>query len=442
MGIQWGTSSTMPVQSQAQLAGVITGESSTPAGQFAVASVMYNRMSIAGPYAGGGSGDITQVVSPGQFNGYNPNASPYANQLAADLWAGNPPSGGTTGNATFFAAPSSSNVSWANPNTSSGQGLFGAGNNKIGGNYFSDKQGPPSSSFQAPQYGGAGGNTSGGVGSGAGISSPGSEATFSGSENTGDNETTYGTPYGSGQLEGDTSYMQPNFGGGSTDFTSGDSNNPAAGQVPTPPQDASGNLIGAQNPDNQTFNFPQNNGVATDFGGQPFDSGITGIPPGSSAGSGMAAGLSPTALTGTAGGVFAGTPLAGLGLGGVAPTGDANTPAIASGTGSGGGTSGGDSSGGVPVDITDPSKIAVDAGSKVQEGAKDLGKSIGETGKAADTTITASTASLTSTGTGWLQYAGNLLFDFIPRAGFGLAAIVLILMGLWLMGKQNEGEKT
>jgi hypothetical protein len=250
---------------------------------------------------------------------------------------------------------------------------------------------------------------------------------------------------GSGSPSGDASGIG---GGGSSDFATGDSDNPPAGvygipgQAPTPPQDASGNLIGAQNPDNQTFNFPQDNGAATDFGGQPFDSGITGIPPGSSADSGMAAGLSPTALTGAAGGVFTGTPLASLGLGGVAPTGDANTPAIASGTGSGGGTSGGDSGGGIPVDITDPSKIAVDAGSKVQEGAKDLGKSISETGKAADTTITASTASLTSTGTGWLQYAGNLLFDFIPRAGFGLAAIVLILMGLWLMGKQNEGKKT
>ena len=153
MPIQWGGQT---LTSPTMLASVIQGEASTPAGQFAVASVMYNRMTTPGPYLGGGSNDITQVVTPTQFNGYNPNPSANAQSLANDLWSGNAPQGGSTGNATFFAAPAASNASWANPSTTSGQGLFGYGTNNIGGNYYSDTQGPPTAAFQAPQYGTSG----------------------------------------------------------------------------------------------------------------------------------------------------------------------------------------------------------------------------------------------------------------------------------------------
>lgn len=145
-GIQWAG----PIQSQNDLAHVIQGESATPEGQFGVASVMWNRQQ-----AGGFGSDIPSIVTPNQFNGYSitpPSAN--AQSLAADLWAGRAPQGGSTGNALYFAAPSDSNAAWANPNTSSGQGLFGHGGNNLGGNYYSDNAGPPSANFQAPVYGG------------------------------------------------------------------------------------------------------------------------------------------------------------------------------------------------------------------------------------------------------------------------------------------------
>jgi hypothetical protein len=333
MPIQWNG----PVTSQQQLAGVIQGESATPAGQFGVASVMYNRMTIPGSYLGGGSGDITQVVTPTQFNGYNPNASPYANQLASDLWNGNSPSGGSTGNATFFAAPAQGNAAWANPNTSSGQGLFGAGNNQIGGNYFSDQQGPPTSNFQPPQYGGT---------------------------------------------------TQTNTG------------------YPQPPEDSSGNLIGAQNPNYQytqeTINPPDSSGV-TASGNPTYADGGAVDQTGSA--------------TPIANSTFSGTPLTSLGLGGS--------------------TSSSNSGGGAPIVITDATSVASNAGTTIQQGTQKLGESITKTGQAADTTLTSATQSVTSTGTGWLQYIGNLVYDVIPRGGVGIAALVLLLMGLWLLGKQQ-----
>ena len=148
MPIQW----TGTITSQAQLAGVIQGEAGNdPAAQFAVASTMYNRATISGPYVGGGSGDITAVVLPSQFNGYNPNPNSNAMTLAGALMNGNAPPGGSTGNATFFAAPVQGNAAWAAP----GGPLFQNGTN-IGGNFFSDQQGAPSANFQPPNYTGAG----------------------------------------------------------------------------------------------------------------------------------------------------------------------------------------------------------------------------------------------------------------------------------------------
>jgi hypothetical protein len=148
MPIQWSGR----ITSQSQLAGVIQGEAgSDPASQFAVASTMYNRMSIPGPYVGGGSGSVTSVVLPSQFNGYNPNPNSNAMALAGALMNGQPPPGGDTGNATFFAAPVRGNAAWAAP----GGPLFQSGTN-IGGNYFSDQQGAPSGNFQPPSYTGAG----------------------------------------------------------------------------------------------------------------------------------------------------------------------------------------------------------------------------------------------------------------------------------------------
>ncbi|MDR3449783.1 MAG: hypothetical protein P4M15_08605, partial [Alphaproteobacteria bacterium] len=151
MPIQWSGT----IDSPAKLASVIQGEAgSNPVAQFAVASTMWNRMSNFGPYLGGGSMDVASVVTPSQFNGFNSSPNSTAQGFANDLWGGNAPQGGDTGNATFFAAPSNSNASWANPNTASGAGLFSNGAN-IGGNYFTDQLGPPSNNFQPPVYGAA-----------------------------------------------------------------------------------------------------------------------------------------------------------------------------------------------------------------------------------------------------------------------------------------------
>lgn len=150
MPIQWSGRLTSPDQ----LASVIQGESATPEGQFAVASTMFNREQGLSGFngVGAGSNDITQVVTPTQFNGYNVAPSPYATSLANDLWNGGAPQGGDTGNATFFAAPVQGNAAWAAP----GGPLFDpvTGGTNIGGNYFSDVQGAPTSNFQEPVYAG------------------------------------------------------------------------------------------------------------------------------------------------------------------------------------------------------------------------------------------------------------------------------------------------
>ena len=165
MPIQWSGR----ITSQAQLAGVIQGEAGNdPAAQFAVASTMYNRMSTPGPYIGGGSGDVSQVVLPTQFNGYNPAPNSNAMTLAGALMNGQAPPGGSTGNATFFAAPVQGNAAWAAP----GGPLFQSGTN-IGGNYFSDQQGAPTANFQAPSYTGAGTTIANGPADAGGGAAPG-----------------------------------------------------------------------------------------------------------------------------------------------------------------------------------------------------------------------------------------------------------------------------
>jgi hypothetical protein len=137
------------LQSQNQLAQVIQGEARTPAGQFAVASTMYNRMAGAEGFSGSGTMDVTKVVTPSQYNGINYNPSANAQALASDLWQGLPPRGGDPGNATVFASPAAGAASWANSN------FFNSGT-QIGTerNVFSDRLGPPSENFRPPVYGG------------------------------------------------------------------------------------------------------------------------------------------------------------------------------------------------------------------------------------------------------------------------------------------------
>jgi hypothetical protein len=122
---------------------------SSPAGQFAVAATIYNRMQAGGF---GGSDAVSVANAPGQFAGHliSPSGpgnvpsttSSYAAQLGAALEAGQPPPGGSTGNSLYFMSGSSS--------ISRGGGV------NIGGNYFSDNLGAPSSNHVAPSYGGDG----------------------------------------------------------------------------------------------------------------------------------------------------------------------------------------------------------------------------------------------------------------------------------------------
>ena len=141
-----------------QLAGVIQGEAgSNPANQFAVASVMYNRTQSSDF----GGNTIQSVVTPNNFLGYTSSPNSSAQSLANDLWSGNAPQGGSTGNATYFVSPLSGN-SYGGVQGATGPATAGilGGGNSIGGNYYSDKWGAPSSNFQAPQYGG---DTSAGI---------------------------------------------------------------------------------------------------------------------------------------------------------------------------------------------------------------------------------------------------------------------------------------
>ena len=185
------------------VANVIQGEAATPAGQFAVASVIYNRMQNGGF---GGTDALSVANAPGQFTGNltgsgGPGAVPsttssYAQQLANDLMSGNPPSGGTTGNALYFQS-----------NQGQPSSVVGGSSVNIGGNYFSDRMGQPSSNFVAPQYGGSGGTIANGPadtssGANPGTTDPlGSSVTVAGAPNAAGSTTTTAskstTPLGS-----------------------------------------------------------------------------------------------------------------------------------------------------------------------------------------------------------------------------------------------------
>jgi hypothetical protein len=58
-----------------------------------------------------------------------------------------------------------------------------------------------------------------------------------------------------------------------------------------------------------------------------------------------------------------------------------------------------------------------------------------QTGQALDQTNTQISQEAEKTGTGWLQYFGNLVYDVLPRIVAGVGALILIGMGLWLIGR-------
>jgi hypothetical protein len=126
------------------LAQTIQGEAgSNPANQFAVASTIYNRMQ-AGTFPGGT--DPTAIVNaPQQFVGFAATPNSSAQAMADAIQNGTLSSYGSTGNAVNFQSGQ----------TAVNNGFTNGGAN-IGGNYFSDRFGAPTSNFQAPAYGGVG----------------------------------------------------------------------------------------------------------------------------------------------------------------------------------------------------------------------------------------------------------------------------------------------
>jgi Cell Wall Hydrolase len=126
------------------LAQTIQGEAgSNPANQFAVASTIWNRMQ-SGNFPGGADPNAI-VNAPQQFVGFNATPNSTAQTFADAIQNGTLPTMGSTGNAVNFQSGA----------TAARNGFTNGGAN-IGGNWFSDRFGSPTSNFQAPQYGGAG----------------------------------------------------------------------------------------------------------------------------------------------------------------------------------------------------------------------------------------------------------------------------------------------
>jgi hypothetical protein len=145
------------------LAQTIQGEASDPAGQFAVATTIYNRAQ-AGSFPGG-SNPLAVVNAPQQYVGYAATPSPTAIALADAIQNGTLSQYGTVGNAVNFQSGP----------TAAANGLTAGPN--IGGNYFSDKFGAPTPNFVAPSLGtsqiaaGDPSNASSGIAAGSGAGS-------------------------------------------------------------------------------------------------------------------------------------------------------------------------------------------------------------------------------------------------------------------------------
>lgn len=119
------------------VAQTIQGEAGNdPAAQFAVASVIANRVAAGGF---GGASASSVVNAPNQFtagSGITPGAN--ATALAQAIEQGNLSQYGSTGNALYFQT------------AGSGLPVDTASGTNIGGNVFSDTYGAPSAQFQAP----------------------------------------------------------------------------------------------------------------------------------------------------------------------------------------------------------------------------------------------------------------------------------------------------
>jgi hypothetical protein len=135
--------------------------------------------------------------------------------------------------------------------------------------------------------------------------------------------------------------------------------------------------------------------------------------------------------------------------GGESPFGGA--PGGGSGEQSGGssGAQSSDSTAGNPIYVTNPSVIAVKAGEQVKKGAEQMGKDVKESGKklgedvtktgqALDQQIDSSTGQVTSTAKSITQYVGDLVYHVFPRITVGVGALILVLIGLWMLGNQPK----
>jgi len=118
-------------------------------------------------------------------------------------------------------------------------------------------------------------------------------------------------------------------------------------------------------------------------------------------------------------------------------------------TGSGGSDSGGSAGGGAngpfvgpagTMAVEDLSKSTSKAGTTVAKGATDAAKKVSDSLTSNTKTITqattADTKSVTSTATGLTQYLGNLAYDLLPRGVAGIAAVLVIGAGIWMIGKE------
>ena len=167
------------------LAQTIQGEAgSNPANQFAVAATIYNRMQL-GTFPGG-SDPSAIVNAPSQFVGFNATPNSTAQSFAAAIQNGTLPNMGTVGNAVNFQSGQ----------TAANNGFTNGGAN-IGGNWFSDRFGAPTSNFQAPQYGGAGSS----IATGPADNATGGNTGYSVTANPSGTSTTTTTPAQGTQIQ-------------------------------------------------------------------------------------------------------------------------------------------------------------------------------------------------------------------------------------------------
>jgi hypothetical protein len=233
------------------LAGILQGESSTADGQQAVASVMANRLSTGGFLTNSNYGGILGIaLGQNQFQGQVTNPNSQSISIAQQALSGTLPD--NTNGALFYGAPANGNASWLNNLLSSGTGL------KIGGNTFSDQQGPASAAYQA---GIAGGSTGGSTLTDADIVDPnfdypGEEGPSTVGASAGDQFSLFSTPSTpTGATSGFNSLSagSSGLGGGSSLFGdaggTGDSVTVASGgSVPTPTDAEIDDAFGGSNP--------------------------------------------------------------------------------------------------------------------------------------------------------------------------------------------------